>query len=630
MFIPRFAKLLVAFVGLLNFACVPLVSFSTETNYTGVFIADTEGYWFKREDNSARMFGYVICDGGYLGSPLISNSKETVDKYLDKCPSGKREHRGLLPIIEDNSQSKTLYPAYKFELNGREYNLCKGYLTSSKNCTVNSFNKAEAKLAQTLSKHSGIKAKNLQAEKQVIRSSEPQEIKETSSLNSPQQKPILRTENETSNSEAFNSDIFNQKLFDETLSVDSTNRLDNSLSSSSYSSQQLSTINHSIKESAANALTERCFEESQLEGCFTERQLSQKPVSKEYEELVATQNEQLEQPHIKEMPVEQVATVENIAEDFRTQTSQLPNTKPLQARRIDKAELQQLEGKGQLLKLSPAEYQALKEGKVSLHQLLEAQAPTSGKAVMPERNLRRQNIETQQIQIKQVHTIAPDALINNNPEVARIVEQLQSEELNNTSASSAQLNVIPLNKIQYQKQALKPQNNKKVLQLTAAELQALKAGQLDVKALINQRGLQDYEQTMALMRQQEEEAHQRKMATYDALDYLYSRPVKPSLDAKQDEFLSYSNIIEQEESKKVKVVENPKKVISKSTSNKILVTSQPRGISGHDFNSSQNTNSLIREQSLPQGPPITQATYTIYGTHSNTQYWPGQYSVWRN
>ncbi len=117
--------------------------------YPGVFVMDTKSKWKIeiRDDSPDERFGYVVCNGGYLGSPLIANEKKIVDRYLAKCTTGKRlEAYAKLPIIDLSSnydETKIKYLAYKAEINGRNYYLCKGYLNSTNWCSAESQEKSQ-------------------------------------------------------------------------------------------------------------------------------------------------------------------------------------------------------------------------------------------------------------------------------------------------------------------------------------------------------------------------------------------------------------------------------------------------------------------------------------------------------
>ncbi len=121
----------------------------SEEVYPGIFVMDTKNKWKieVREDSPDEKFGYVVCNGGYLGSPLIANEKKIVDRYLAKCASGRRqEPYTKLPIIDLSSnydETKVQNLAYKAEINGRNYYLCKGYLNSTNWCSAEAENKAQ-------------------------------------------------------------------------------------------------------------------------------------------------------------------------------------------------------------------------------------------------------------------------------------------------------------------------------------------------------------------------------------------------------------------------------------------------------------------------------------------------------
>ncbi|MDJ0625741.1 MAG: hypothetical protein QNJ31_05180 [Candidatus Caenarcaniphilales bacterium] len=128
-----------------------LISYAAK-QYPGVFISDTQNRWHSDyEYSSEESFGYVICDGGYIGSPLIPNDRKTVDKFLNYCRTGEKVGPGRLPIINastDPVEKSTVYSAYKAELNGETYYLCRGYLNSTPNCSKESDAQAEKLISQ--------------------------------------------------------------------------------------------------------------------------------------------------------------------------------------------------------------------------------------------------------------------------------------------------------------------------------------------------------------------------------------------------------------------------------------------------------------------------------------------------
>ena len=121
----------------------------SEEVYPGIFVMDTKSKWKieVRDDSPDEKFGYVVCNGGYLGSPLIANEKKIVDRYLAKCASGHREAAYTkLPIIDlpsNYDETKVQNLAYKAEINGRNYYLCKGYLNSTNWCSAEGESKAQ-------------------------------------------------------------------------------------------------------------------------------------------------------------------------------------------------------------------------------------------------------------------------------------------------------------------------------------------------------------------------------------------------------------------------------------------------------------------------------------------------------
>jgi hypothetical protein len=113
---------------------------SAKTAYPGVFIADTDNRWHLPGSSKAsgEQMGYVICDGGYLGSPLIPNEKSIVDQFLSGCKSGRRVGPGQLPTIDTDANyndDASGYQAYQVSLNGKEHYLCHGFLNSTDWCS---------------------------------------------------------------------------------------------------------------------------------------------------------------------------------------------------------------------------------------------------------------------------------------------------------------------------------------------------------------------------------------------------------------------------------------------------------------------------------------------------------------
>ena len=105
----------------------------------GIFIADEENRWHipGTDKASEEKLGYVICEGGYLGSPLIPNEKKIVDEFLQNCASPLKKGPSKLPIIdvEANHTKSAGYKAYSIPLRGRTYHLCHGFLNSSNWCS---------------------------------------------------------------------------------------------------------------------------------------------------------------------------------------------------------------------------------------------------------------------------------------------------------------------------------------------------------------------------------------------------------------------------------------------------------------------------------------------------------------
>ncbi len=138
--------------GLALFSLSSLGLFVTKTNsepaskFPGIFITDTSNRWHIPGASSApdEQLGYVICDGGYLGSPIIPNEKKIVDQFLAACSTRQRVGPGKLPIINvaANNKKSSGYPAYTAKFNGQTYHLCHGFLNSSNWCSYEAEKKA--------------------------------------------------------------------------------------------------------------------------------------------------------------------------------------------------------------------------------------------------------------------------------------------------------------------------------------------------------------------------------------------------------------------------------------------------------------------------------------------------------
>ena len=148
---------------LIGFNSFTLQTAKADIRHSGVFIADTENRWgliSSQDENNETEFGYVVCHGGYLGSPLIQNDKKIVDKYLQACRSNQRNGLSLLPIIDTEGNydpESTNYKAYKAVVNERTYFLCNGFLNSTNWCSFDAEKKA-MQLKNKLQKGQSIKA----------------------------------------------------------------------------------------------------------------------------------------------------------------------------------------------------------------------------------------------------------------------------------------------------------------------------------------------------------------------------------------------------------------------------------------------------------------------------------------
>jgi hypothetical protein len=121
--------------------------------YPGIYITDTQDRWKvgSGQKSADDQLGYVVCDGGYLGSPLIPNDKKTVDQFLNNCKAGKRLGNGKVPIIDvesNHNPQSAGYEAYKTSFNGKTFNLCHGFLNSTNWCSNEAEKKALALLEQ--------------------------------------------------------------------------------------------------------------------------------------------------------------------------------------------------------------------------------------------------------------------------------------------------------------------------------------------------------------------------------------------------------------------------------------------------------------------------------------------------
>ncbi|MDX1920097.1 MAG: hypothetical protein SFU25_05100 [Candidatus Caenarcaniphilales bacterium] len=126
---------------------------ASKPSFPGIYISDTENRWhisdYKYEEGE--QFGYVICKGGYIGSPLIPNDKASVDKFLGYCKRGERVGPGKLPVIDVPSNYETderSYKAYHLHLNGQNFFLCRGYLNSTPTCSYEGDKKAMALMSK--------------------------------------------------------------------------------------------------------------------------------------------------------------------------------------------------------------------------------------------------------------------------------------------------------------------------------------------------------------------------------------------------------------------------------------------------------------------------------------------------
>jgi len=148
---------------LIGFNSFTLQTAKADIRHSGVFIADTENRWgliSSQDENNETEFGYVVCHGGYLGSPLIQNDKKIVDKYLQACRSNQRNGLSLLPIIDTEGNydpESTNYKAYKAVVNERTYFLCNGFLNSTNWCSFDAEKKA-MQLKNKLQKGQSIEA----------------------------------------------------------------------------------------------------------------------------------------------------------------------------------------------------------------------------------------------------------------------------------------------------------------------------------------------------------------------------------------------------------------------------------------------------------------------------------------
>lgn len=132
---------------------------SGQAKFPGIFISDTKGLWQLPSDKigDGTQYGFVICHGGYLGSPLIPNDKSIVDQYLSLCNDHIKRGVGNIPIIDvpANYSAKAGYPAYKAEINGRTYFLCRGFLNSTNWCSYSGEQQA-LKIVSKLKKNESI------------------------------------------------------------------------------------------------------------------------------------------------------------------------------------------------------------------------------------------------------------------------------------------------------------------------------------------------------------------------------------------------------------------------------------------------------------------------------------------
>ncbi len=117
----------------------------------GVFIADIDGRWqIPNQGEDGKLLGGVVCEGGYIGSPLIPQDDSLIKRFLNECESGQRIGTGRLPIVDspaNHDENSSGYQAYKASVGGQTYYLCRGFLNSTDWCSF----EAEKKAAQMLS-----------------------------------------------------------------------------------------------------------------------------------------------------------------------------------------------------------------------------------------------------------------------------------------------------------------------------------------------------------------------------------------------------------------------------------------------------------------------------------------------
>lgn len=123
------------------------VSINEQTHLPGTLVVDKKNFWghngrFAKPNYKA---AYVVCDG-YIGSPLIPNSRSAVETFLDNCELTPPP--GALPIIDSAENHSTYYngyPAYPVQVEGSDhtYFLCDGFLSSSAWCSYEAHAQAQ-------------------------------------------------------------------------------------------------------------------------------------------------------------------------------------------------------------------------------------------------------------------------------------------------------------------------------------------------------------------------------------------------------------------------------------------------------------------------------------------------------
>ena len=119
-----------------------------EISSDAVFVPDQNNYWKLGSSEK----GFVVCKTGYIAGPATSDPvKILAQKKLCKL-NQKKYAISYLPILAKNPErannSHSSYQAYQAKFKDKKYNLCKGFLSEDKSCSLKSEAEVLAKLAK--------------------------------------------------------------------------------------------------------------------------------------------------------------------------------------------------------------------------------------------------------------------------------------------------------------------------------------------------------------------------------------------------------------------------------------------------------------------------------------------------